>query len=211
MKRIASAVTAGVLAMLFTGLDAQATLPYVSGAVGLGYLTDSAVEVDGDHIADLSYDSGFLVTAAVGLDAGVYRLEAEAGYQTNDLNKYTEVGGPDEATADGSLEIFTVLANGYLDFGMPDSTLKPYVTAGAGIATIGLESTSDFGGVVDVDETVFAYQLGAGLGFELSPGVMMDIRYRYFAAADPEFKVDGDKWDVDVDSHNLMLGMRVGF
>jgi opacity protein-like surface antigen len=211
MKKMLSALSAGLLVMLFTGSNAHAVSPYVSGSVGLGYMTDSEVDVSGVHAADLEYDSGFLVTGAVGVKADMYRLEAEVGYQTNDLNKFTEPGSTGEAVTDGSLNTFSVLANGYLDFGMTDSKIVPFVTAGVGLASVGLESTSDFGGDIDVDDTVLAYQLGAGMGIELSPSVMMDVRYRYFATADPEFDVDGEKLKLDVDSHNVMLGMRVGF
>lgn len=46
----------------------------------------------------------------------------------------------------------------------------------------------------DGSDGLFAFQLGAGVGFQVSPTVTVDAKYRYFASADPEIEIDPRNW-----------------
>lgn len=54
---------------------------------------------------------------------------------------------------------------------------------------------------------MFAYQVGAGVGYALTPQVTLDVKYRYFATADPDF----DGTDMEYASHNIYAGIRLDF
>ena len=173
--------------------------PYASVSAGLGLLSDS--DVEGSWISEIDYKTGFAVNGALGLNEGMYRIEGAVGYQVNDWDK---VNGGD-VDADAEIAILSFMANGYLDIDMPASLITPYLMAGVGVANVDFSADD----VVDSeDDTVFAYQLGAGIGFDVAPNVLLDLGYRYFATADvsPEEDVD-----VSIASHNIMAGVRVGF
>jgi opacity protein-like surface antigen len=60
---------------------------------------------------------------------------------------------------------------------------------------------------------VFAFQLGAGVGYEVFPAAILSIDYRYFQAIDPTFKdqVLGTSFRSEYHSHDIRLGVRYQF
>ena len=64
-------------------------------------------------------------------------------------------------------------------------------------------------------ESGFAWQLGAGIGYEFEPGKQITLDYRYFNGprVDPvqfgSFLID-DVIDYDYSAHNIMIGVRLG-
>lgn len=202
MKKTFMSMVAALLVFLVSAPLAQAATPYVGLSAGAAFLTDSDIEVDGDEFEDaIEYKTGFAVNGAVGLDGDMYRVEGAIGYQVNDWDAMYGVEVPDDE--DVEVAILSFMANGYLDIEMPSAPVTPYVMAGAGLANVDFkfEDESD-------DDTVFAYQLGAGIGFEASPNVTLDLGYRYFATSDVEPE---DDVEVSIASHNVMAGVRVGF
>ena len=59
------------------------------------------------------------------------------------------------------------------------------------------------------DDTVFAWNVGAGVSYAVSDMFDIELKYRYLMVADLEFEegreVDGPN------SHNISLGMRYNF
>jgi opacity protein-like surface antigen len=82
--------------------------------------------------------------------------------------------------------------------------VEPYVLVGIGAANVTLES-DDLD--VDEDDTVFAYQAGAGLGFALTETITLFTGYRFFGTTDPEF----EGVEAEYHSHNVEAGVRVEF
>jgi outer membrane autotransporter protein len=111
--------------------------------------------------------------------------------------------------ASGDVSSIAFLINGYFDF-VNDSAFTPYISAGLGYAKVefndlnivgsGLSSISD-------DDSVFAYQVGLGVGYAVTEKVTIDVKYRYFATDDPEF----DTTQAEIASHNFLLGVRFNF
>ena len=62
---------------------------------------------------------------------------------------------------------------------------------------------------------VFAYQLAAGVGYVISKQITLDLGYKYFATAKPEFEFSagfgGGKVEAEYSSHNIFLGLRYSF
>jgi opacity protein-like surface antigen len=108
----------------------------------------------------------------------------------------------------GDISSLALMINGFYDFnlGLP---VTPFAGGGLGIARVRIDS--DWLGV-DSSDTVFAYQLGAGLAFALNPQVNIDLQYRFFATLDPELKFQsGERFDTEYMTHNVMLGLRYSF
>jgi opacity protein-like surface antigen len=80
--------------------------------------------------------------------------------------------------------------------------VRPFLGAGMGLANVKIDRGFD-----DSDDTVFAYQAIAGLGFPLTHVTTLDLQYRYFATADADF----DGTDVEYQTHNFFAGLRFDF
>jgi opacity protein-like surface antigen len=186
-----------LLSMLFAALAATPAYaaPYVSGSVGLGIAGDFKEPALG-----LSYgvDSGFVVNGAVGYDFDGLRVEGAVGYQENDYTNDT-LGA----------SLLSVMANGYYDFNT-GGKIKPYVMAGLGIAHI---IADDEPGIPDpwLDDTYFAWQLGAGVGYEVAENVTIDVGYRYLKPEGIECPNPVHLTDVSWESHNILAGIRYKF
>ncbi|GGK34297.1 outer membrane protein [Salinarimonas ramus] len=119
------------------------------------------------------------------------------------------------------------LVNGYLDLGTWHG-VTPFVGAGAGFAHVTIDNFRDVvtlrsghSGVAYADadsRTNFAWALYAGLGYEVSPNLSLELGYRYLNMGDggtgETYQLDGvsggeDKWEIgNIHSHDLKVGMR---
>jgi len=104
-----------------------------------------------------------------------------------------------DQVSSGDMTAYSFLGNIYLDFVNP-SPVTPYLTAGMGMATVELNDVF----YEDYDDTVMAYQVGAGLAFQINPHFTIDLKYRYFDTEKPNF----DGIDADFASHNVYCGFR---
>ena len=200
-----------VLLMLFmlpAASFSAAPRPYISGQLGVAFLADSDVTEPGYYTETLEYeydfDPGFATTFAGGVNFGMFRVEGEIGYQTNEI---------DRVNAD--IYCLSFLANGYIDF-VNTSRFTPYISAGIGIANVGVESDyydyyyddyyhdSDY---YEDDDTVFAYQVGAGVAYAINKNMTLDLKYRFFATEDPNLY----RSKVEFKSHNIYFGFRYTF
>jgi len=196
MKRII-VVFACLLLFLSSSYAFGANGLYVSGNIGAAFLTDSDIKVSGFPTVEASFDTGFAASAAIGTSINKFRLEGELSYQKNDFDEV------ESFSVDGDFTALTLLLNGYYEFNN-DSAFTPYLTAGIGYSNVEVDGDGFDG---SEDDNVFAYQLGAGIGYAASDNVTIDAKYRYFATADPDF---GDA-EAEVASHNIYLGIRVNF
>ncbi len=182
MKKTVTGIVLGFMALTCFAPSANAAMPYARGSVGLASMGDS------EHTAR-SYDTGYTVTGAVGLDRGQYRVEAELGHQTSGVKN-----------SDYEVSMTTCMANFYYDIELPLAPVKPFVTAGVGFANV-VEDTG-----VEVDDRVLAWQIGAGAGFSVAPFVTCDVQYRHLTTTDPEL-AGAKKYSFG--SNNVTIGLRI--
>ncbi len=70
---------------------------------------------------------------------------------------------------------------------------------------------------IDAKESGFAWQLGAGIGYEFAPNKQITLDYRYFRGPEIDsvrfaFTSNTDlDLDYDYKAHSLMIGMKAGF
>lgn len=174
---------------------------YVSGNVGVVLAEDSDIS-DAYDQGEISYDPGAVVTVAFGYAAGSgLRLEGELGSRYNEMDEIS-VQGYGSANIDGDVTTSSLMANIFFDI-LPDERISPFIGAGAGFANI--EADLDHFG--SDEDFVLAYQLAAGIGFEVTRQLKIDVQYRYFATEDPDF----DGVDAEYATHNIMGGVRFSF
>lgn len=217
---------------------AEAANHYISGMGGISWMDNIKTEdtyvrdplLGSNNSKEVALDSGIAALGAIGCDYGNYRLEAEIGYQKNNVNSqinshngiaYTH---PSDAVGTsgsryemkGDVSVMSLLANGYYDFQL-GSRFELYATAGAGVAQISLHDVNQTGnwnangnGYLFVpftnpgytgNETTLAWQVGAGIAAPISDNIMLDLRYRYFATTDCTLSDYG--WDTNSSNINV--------
>lgn len=178
--------------------------PYASVTAGVTALSESDFREEGETIT-AEFDAGYNVGVALGYDFGPGRVETEIAYRSNEFDDVSYLGM--DFSADGTFSALSFMVNGYLDY-KNESAVTPFVTAGLGVARVDVEDVSVEGiSVGSADDTVFAYQLGAGLGIALNKQLSLDLSYKYLATSDPEFEGS----EAEYDSHNINVGLRFSF
>ena len=169
---------------------------YVGVNGGVSILSDSEIS---DDSVDMSYDTGYNVEGVIGYTFNAWRAELALSWQKNDLDKY----GPYPIT--GDLTVFGGMLNGYYDF-KAGAGFTPYLLAGLGVLNVNLDF--DEAGV-DESNTLFAGQLGVGVGYAVTKNVILDLKYKYFMSQD--FEIDSGSWDISLTGHQIQFGVRYQF
>ncbi|HVJ03792.1 MAG TPA: OmpA family protein [Sphingomonas sp.] len=166
---------------------------------------------------------GWDADAVVGYDLGVFRLEAEVGYRSANVDALRSgtttpvVGGPAVGPgtfdyAGGRSSALSFMVNGLWDFG-DDDGVQGFVGPGLGIARvkhrIGLTTAGDF---LDDSDTVVAWQAIAGIRAPLSDNIDVSLKYRFFNAPGVTV-VDtaGREWFGRFRSHSILGGLVFNF
>lgn len=198
MKKICVAGLAMVLMMGGVAATASAA-SYVSGSFGSVSMNDSTLNEPGLS-AELSTDPGFGFIAAIGNGFDGLRGEVELAYRTNDLDEIS-IGGLSRF-ANGDISSLAVMGNFLVDLPLSER-VQPLLGAGIGLANV----EADLDAFGSENDTVFAYQAIAGIGFPLTHVTTLDLQYRYFATDDPEF----DGVEAEYETHNFFVGLRFDF
>ena len=184
-----------------------------------------------------TYDQGMAFSGVVGYRfAEGLRVEGELSYRKNDFDEVTvrepgslaELLPPDlrqdpdaleglkgTHPADGDLSSVSLMINLYYDVDL-GLGFKPYVGGGIGLSRISMTASSAGRQTTDDDDTVFAYQFGAGLGYKVAGSddrpVIVSLDFRHYATAEPTFKgyVTGTPFDTEVGGNYVGVGLRFG-
>ena len=167
------------------------------------------------------FDDGYGLGIAFGKQLGEngaknrWRIEGELSYRANDVDTHKLNGGA-LAGSTGKLKNTALMANVLYDFNEP-SKFTPYLGAGLGFAKVKADGFG-VGAIPEVlndDDTVFAYQLIAGAGWDISEKTELFAEYRYFATDDVSVTTSAATGSVGTDiaykSNNILLGARFRF
>lgn len=244
MKTLLAATTA--MAIVTAAPSATADDLYVSVFGGANFLSDSSAgytDNPGSYQEVFAWnsdaDTGFVLGGAIGtsLDrwAKGLKVELEVSYRRNDVGGGWSVdqysSGFISTTAvgqlDGNMSTFAIMANVWYehDFGWK---ARPYFGGGFGWARARFDGalttgvTSGYSNAAgettwDLTNNGFAWQLGLGLNYEVSPGVDVGLGYRYFRG--PEFNepfrvdtnfVNSERFGkVENDSHAVAVNLNI--
>ncbi|MEC9367094.1 MAG: outer membrane beta-barrel protein [Pseudomonadota bacterium] len=210
---------------------------YLKGYIG--FSNQEVEKLDPTHFAvtgapfnvlDAEFDSGGIFGLGFGMRLndrfrGDFTGEYRGGASFTGLDVYGGPGaGTNEYTAIKKEWLF--LANAYWDMGNWRG-VTPYLGAGIGYADIGITGFKDVNvpqnSVASADDRWtgnFAWALHAGLAYDISSDVTVDLAYRYVNLGDASsgtiVTYDGAQTVSpvefkDVTSHDLMLGVRWKF
>ena len=192
---------------------------YLSAQAGAGWLSDAdnkgnALDIKSDS------DTGLAFAGAFGFRLNkMFRVEGEISYMDNDADSLT-ITNPGafaglRTQADGDVTTLNFMANGYVDFDLGDVSggkIRPFLMGGLGVSKVDADISSNNVQIVNDTDTVFAYQAGAGLAYQATDTVAVDLSYRYFGTADPNLDdAAGNSFDSEYGNHIVMLGIRKEF
>ena len=206
---------------------------YVSVTGGANWVDDNDFFVNPVSATTLTWDTeadtGFLVAGAVGMSLNQYmnglRVEVEAAYRQNNVDgdfssNYALPTPFAFGTIDYDHETFSVLANVWYDFDL--AGVRPYVGGGIGWADVSFDGAytcvgggNCVGGPFDFSEDGFAWQLGAGINFAISPNMQLGVGYRYLQAPEPTALPDQplsniSRNELDNDNHSASVTLTIG-
>lgn len=218
-----SSLISAALAVLATS---AIVTPAAADVAYLG-LRGSYVATDGGETRGpiISYDEeyvmyGFGVAAYFGwvLDDS-FRLEAEGGYRSADLDEVTIVDdttltyAPGQVVdTGGDVQVGTAMVNLYYDIHLFDGPILPWIGAGIGGAFIDYAiDDKENPGTFDGKDTTwaFAYQFRAGITFPIADGISMSLGYTFFQTED--FTYDnsfGEEQETDLTQHSGDLSIQ---
>jgi opacity protein-like surface antigen len=211
---------------------------YLKGFVGSANPNVGGIDYELITPDFVTYDKEIKSTPLFGLgfgyDTGHYfRFDLTGEYRGDALfvfhDKYPGLnpdsfigGGTNEYTAD--IESWVGLANAYIDIGTWHC-ITPYVGAGVGFASLSITGYKD----VNVpnlsvaygqnnSETNFAWAAYAGLAYKVTPGLTIDLSYRYTDLGDiktgkiatyDNVSTSGGLQIEDITSNDVMLSVRL--
>ncbi len=197
--------------------------PYVSGFIGVSVPRDSNVTTEYFSATpstrdQVEFDPGISIGGTGGFDFGMVRLEGEISYKNSEIKSITDQNAIFRfRNPDGNLGVFAFMANAFFDL-HNQSIVTPYLGGGIGFASLHLSDTygTDAAGRLRLydegDDTVFAYQAGAGAEIAINRRFSLDIGYRYFGTDTATFNKNADRWSsMKFESHNANVGFRVRF
>lgn len=219
MKRLAMIIVGVFLLAMSSVTMAADGRAYVGGSAGVFIPQNSTVTDIYGASADVSYDAGFLLTGFGGYEFGNgLRVEGELSYRSADVDNYSYWGRnaypgttywARNAYLDNYIGAFSMMGNVYYDI-RNQSNVTPYLGGGIGFSVVNFESgvwDNNYSYSYSEDDTVFAYQLGAGVCIDLNKKVALDIGYRYFGTEDIQLPTT----KVEFSSHNVIVGAKYRF
>ena len=157
---------------------------------------------------------------AAGVKANAIRAEIEWNHWNDAKRTYfdDEDGGKDRVR----LQNHILMLNGYYDFNTC-TRWTPYVGAGVGVAMLKLTSNYMWEtGKDKMSEKTYnvAWQIGAGVAYDLTKNVALDAGYRYINAGSAVVRKDAEsytgeyysrKFKADTAAHEIYFGARYTF
>lgn len=202
---------------------APRTGPYVSGFIGVSIPRNSDVTTEYFNNAptdndQVEFDPGINIGGTGGYDFGYLRLEGEISHKYSEIDSITDQNANFRfRNPDGNLGVTAFMANAFFDL-HNETRVTPYLGGGIGFASLHLSDTrgNDSAGRLllyeEEDDTVFAYQVGAGVEIAINRRFSLDVGYRYLGTDTATFDNDFDRTNsLKFESHNAAVGFRVTF
>lgn len=183
---------------------------YFAGYMGLNTydgmeFADSASGQSGDF----DYDSTVFFGGALGIKyESNLRLEAEISYRSAEAGTVNFDNNLGTFDVGGEIQSLLTMVNAYYDFDL-DLPVSPYITGGIGMSwnEVDIDDLSNLATDTENDDVSFAWQIGTGLRYALSPDVSFSGGYRFLDSVDLE--IDG--YDIDYSSHEFRIGLEYVF
>ena len=177
---------------------------YIIPKVGVNLPSDSDIpSVLGT--VNVKFDAGLSLGLALGMElTKSFALQVDAGYMSNSVDSL-QVQGVNATQVSVDVEQIPIMFSGI--WSNMSHRNKPYFGLGVGMSRVELQSGSFTAGgvpivIIPTHDWTFAYQIMAGMQFNLSHSSDINIGYRFMHAS----------YDLgDVDNHTFHLGLSFRF
>ena len=205
MKRILCVFSVFCLStfLLFSSVSTAPAAPAGPFYVGIfgGYVIPDDLKVENDINEDVSLKESWTVGAKAGYICPQLKwLAAELEYF------YLADQDVDMSGADGDFSANNLMVNLLARY--PDGWIHPFVGAGIGWSWAELSGRSAEVGSIDESDNAFAWQILAGVNFEITPNWSADLAYRYFSS---KYDMGSGGGNADVTSKNNMILIGVNY
>ena len=188
-----------------------------SGSLRSGSDSWRGLSEGGSKTRVLSSSTGYNVGARAGYQFGNVRVEGEFDYANNSADTLenprreisTDLFRRDDSLR-GSTTGMTFLGNMIYDFNVPGLSgygVTPHVLGGIGAGRISTDLKWGDRTIVNSSDWNFAYQLGAGVRYQVMPNWSLDLDYRYRGIIDTTLRNDFEKITVPYRSHNFVASL----
>lgn len=185
----------------------------IGAAAGREYSAMPGLSVEGEiafRKNDLDLDGAIQVGYYVRKYATKFTKTSSATKAQYNLTKTKFYTAPYSSSVGGDLTAFSIMANVWYEF-PSTGQLHPFIGGGIGWAKVelDLDEPADSSG----DDTGFAWQIGAGVSYDMSDRTSIRFEYRRFQVNDIEIRHD-DMTDLgisDYEANDIIVGVRVRF
>ena len=217
---------AGVTSFVATAANAADITPYVSAKLMYSMVKADAVETwqaenYTDKVKEKADDNvlgaSFAFGAQTKIAYGALRSELEIALRPTASKKYSDSEWGDNWK--NSVTTNTLMLNLYYDIDT-GTNITPYVGAGIGFASLKGEFKYNDGAEaekVSKRKTNLAWSLGAGVAYNLTDHVAVDLGYRYIDMGNVTAKQSYPEYNAmvkhkfDAKAHEVMFGVRYSF
>lgn len=190
MKNVISVVICALLLFPSLGFaENEGSFTYVSFSGMVSAAENSTLDF-GAFKGELELDTGFGISVAAGKNFGEGgRGEVEYSYRANAISDLT----------DEEINVHIVMYNMVYDI-QNNTMITPYLGVGVGV-----------GWEEEAEGTEFAYQLLAGISYEVAPKADLILGYRYTGMTDLDYGEGDFAHTATANSHNFEIGFRHSF
>jgi opacity protein-like surface antigen len=188
--------------------------------VGPSFFQDGRLTQYGTSVSSpVDFDTGLAFDAGLGWAFNKYAaVDFETGFIGAEINNV-----PGYISDNSRIYNVPFLVNATLSYPIPRTNIIPYIGAGVGGADVvfdtdqfGPSSTDFVSG--SADDVVFAGQIFAGVRFQLTRHMALDLGYKYFATGNPTFSGPNDNTPGNFDvsfkgarTHSVLFGLTFDF
>lgn len=197
-----------VLLLMLCGAQsaqAQSSRMYIAGYMGLNTMSAQDFSHPTSN-GSIDFKNGGSFAGALGLRLTPnFRVEAEVSYARNDLASMTLDSGAARSIGK-NMKTWLYMAHGYYDFNANWRNITPFISGGLGLAMHDVAIDGAPGGLGPASDTSYelAYSLGAGLKYQLKPGMALTGGYRYVGSSSLGI---GD-YNIDYNAHEFRAGLQ---
>jgi OOP family OmpA-OmpF porin len=184
---------------------------YVGAAGGVNWTRDADFN---DLVLGASTKADYKAGGVVGLSAGYasamgLRGEVEVDWRwRNKTDGFSNLAPG--ATMSGKTSSWAFMGNVLYDINT-GTPFTPYIGAGAGIARVKSDVSSNFGYSFNDSDVVFAYQGIVGAAYNVTSNIAITADYRYFATTKPKYDGPFGTVESEYRNHTVMVGLRYSF
>ncbi|MEM1028630.1 MAG: outer membrane beta-barrel protein [Planctomycetota bacterium] len=191
--------------------------PYAGAVIyvdfSAGFPSDDPATLFDDDAAgtDFEFDleTNVAFSGAIGIDGGLLRSELELTFRDTE-GILLETNPPSADAGSGNFDNISLMSNVYVDLPLPGGF---EIFAGGGIGLVAFDGDASGTGslnTADFDDAGygFAYQLKAGVAYELTRNLQLTAGYRYWASSEINF---GSFELDDLETHAIDFGLRLSF